>query len=206
MTAATRLKAAALPALAAVLVSGVLAVQLANGGGHYSPLRPADPCATRQVDSVSTGIQGLTEQLVLIGLDNAACRLGTSREALTLQLAQSKGAPTDSQINALRSGLLAAVDRLKAQGKLPPASQLADEALDDSNLNGFLKAAIRVLPASLIDNALATDDVLRRTITNLDLRTLLANLGNNQDLTTQVNAAVTKAVTDTLTARLRTLL
>jgi len=205
MTAATRLRAAALPALAAVLVSGVLAVQLANGGGRYSPLRPADPCVARQIDSVSTGIQGLTEQLVLIGLDNAACRLGTSREALTLQLAQS-AAPTDAQINALRSGLLAAVDRLKAQGKLPPASQLADEAVDDSNLNGFLKAAIRAIPASLIDNALATDDVLRRTIGNLDLRTLLANLGNSHDLTTQVNAAVTKAVTDTLTARLRTLL
>jgi small-conductance mechanosensitive channel len=205
MTTATRLRAAALPALAAVLVSGVLAVQLANGGGRYSPLRPADPCVTRQVNSVSTGIEGLTEQLVLIGLDNAACRLGTSREALTLQLAQS-GAPTDAQVNALRSGLLAAVDRLKAQGKLPQSSQLADEAVDDSNLNGFLKAAIRAIPASLIDNALATDDVLRRTISNLDLRSLLANLGNSHDLTTQVNAAVTKAVTDALTARLRTLL
>jgi len=205
MTTATRLRAAALPTLAAVLVSGVLAVQLANGGGRYSPLRPADPCVTRQVDSVSTGIEGLTEQLVLIGLDNAACQLGTSREALTLQLAQS-GTPTDAQVNALRSGLLAAVDRLKAQGKLPPASQLADEAVHDSNLNGFLKAAIRAIPASLIDNALATDDVLRRTINNLDLRTLLANLGNSHDLTTQVNAAVTKAVTDTLIARLRTLL
>jgi hypothetical protein len=205
MTTAARLRAAALPALAAVLVSGVLAVQLANGGGRYSPLRPADPCVTRQVDSVSTGIEGLTEQLVLIGLDNAACTLGTSREALTLQLAQS-GAPTNPQINALRSGLLAAVDRLKAQGKLPRASQLADEAVNDSNLNGFLKAVIRAIPGSLVDNALATDDVLRRTINNLFLRTLLANLGDSQDLTTQVNAAVTKAVTDTLVARLRTLL
>lgn len=205
MTTGTGLRAAALPALAAVLVSGVLAVQLANGGGSYSPLRPADPCVARQVDSVSTGIEGLTEQLVLIGLDNAACRLGTSREALTLQLAQS-GTPTDAQINALRSGLLAAVDRLKTQGKLPPASQLADEAVDDSNLNGFLKVAIRAIPASLIDNALATDDVLRRTINDLDLRTMLANLSNSHDLATQVNAAVTKAVTDTLIARLRTLL
>ena len=78
--------------------------------------------------------------------------------------------------------------------------------MDDSNLNGFLKAAIRAIPASLIDNALATDDVLRRTINDLDLRTLLANLGNSHDLTTQVDAAVTKAVTDTLLARLRSLL
>jgi hypothetical protein len=204
MTSAA-LRAAALPALAAALVSGVLAIQLANGGGSYSPLRPADPCVTRQINSVSTGIEGLTEQLVLIGLDNAACRLGTSREALTLQLAQSR-APTDAQINALHSGLLAAVDRLKAQGKLPRASQLADEAVGDSNLNGFLKAAIRAIPASLIDDALTTDDVLRRTINNLDLRALLANLGNSHDLTTQVDTAVRKAVTDTLIARLHSLL
>lgn len=205
MTGTSRLRAAALPALAVVLVSGVLTVQLTHGGGHYSPLRPADPCVARPVASVSTGIEGLTEQLVLIGLGDAACRLGTSREALTLQLAQASSF-TDAQVNALRQGLLDAVDRLKAQNKLPRASQLADEALDDSNLNGFLKAAIRALPASLIDNALATDDVLRRTIGDLDLRALLSNLGNSHDLTAQVNAAVTKAVTDTLVARLNALL
>jgi hypothetical protein len=205
MTGASRLRAAALPALAVVLVGGVLGVQLAHGGGDYAPLRPANPCVARPVASASTGIEGLTEQLVLIGLDNAACRLGTSREALTLQIAQSR-THTDAQINALRSGLLAAVDRLKAENKLPKASQLADEAVDSSNLNVFLKAAIRATPASLIDSALATDDLLRRTINDLDLRTLLANLGNSNDLTAQVDAAVTKAVKDTLFARLRSLL
>jgi hypothetical protein len=158
------------------------------------------------VTPVSTGIEGLGENLVLLGLDGAACRLGVTREALVLQLARSNNSPTDAQIDALRAGLLDAVNRMKADGTLPPASELTDEALDNSNLNGFLKAAIRALPDSLINSALKTDDVLRRTINDLDLRALLANLDNPDDLTRQLNAAVTKAVKDSLIARLRGLL
>ena len=197
MTGVARLRAAALPALAAVLVSGTLAVQLANGGGSYSPLRPASSCATRPVSSVASGIDGLTEQLVLVGLDAAACQLGVSREALTLELAQP-GTHTDAQINALRAGLLTAVDTLKADGKLPRASQLTREAVDASNLSSFRKALIRAVPDALIDKTLTTDDVLRRTINDLDLRALLANLGNRQELNAQVDAAVTKAVMERL--------
>ena len=198
-------RGAALPTLAAALVSGVLGVQLAHGGGHYSPLRPANPCLTRPVTSVSTGIEGLTERLVLIGLDDAACRLGVSREALTLQLAES-GTHTDAQVAALRAGLLAAVDRLKADGSLPRPSQLTDEAVGYSNLNGFLKAAIRAIPGSLIDRTFTTDDVLRRTINDLNLRTLLGSLDSSKDLTSQIGSAVSKAVVDALVARLRGLL
>jgi hypothetical protein len=197
MTSAARLRAGALPALAVVLVSSVLAVQLANGGGHYSPLRPADSCVARPVSSVSTGIDALTEELVLTGLDAAACQIGVSREAFALQIAQP-GTHTDAQINALRTGLLSAVGTLKADGKLPRASQLAREAVADSNLSSFRKAAIRAIPDALIDRTFTTDDVLRRTINDLDLRTLLANLGNRHDLTTQVDAAVTKAVQERL--------
>ena len=200
----THLRATALPALAAVLVGGVLSVQLAHGGGQYEPLRPADPCVTRPVTSVSTGIDGLTERLVLIGLDGAACRLGVSREALTLQLAQP-GGRTAAQVDALRAGLLAAVDRLKAEGMLPRASQLADEAVADSNLNSLVKLAIRALPGSVIDGTLTTDDVLRRTINDLDLRTLLAHLDDSHDLTSQVDSAVQKAVIAAVVARLRDL-
>jgi hypothetical protein len=193
MTSAARLRAGMLPALAVVLVSGVLAVQLANGGGRSNLLHPADSCVARPVSSVSTGIDGLTEELVLTGLDVAACQIGVSREAFTLQLAQP-GTHSDAQINALRTGLLIAVDRLKADGKLPRASQLAREAVDGSNLSSFRKAAIRAIPDALIDKTLTTDDVLRRTINDLDLRTLLANLGNRHDMTIQVDAAVMKAV------------
>lgn len=205
MSRGFRLQAMALPAVAAVLVSAVLGVQLANGGGKSAPSPTANPCAVRTVNSVSTGIEALAERLVILGLDGAACQLHVSREALTLQLAE-QGTATDAQINALRAGLLRAVDLMKANGTLPPASDLVDEALDESNLNGFIKAAIRLLPDSVINGALKTDDVLRRAINDLDLRTLLANLKNPDDLTRQINAAVTKAVKDSLIARLRSLL
>jgi hypothetical protein len=205
MTSAAKLRAVALPVVAAALVSGVLGVQIANGGGDFTPARSASPCAHRAVTSVSTGIEGLTEQLVLLGLDGAACRLHVTREALALDLAQSR-TPTDAQVEALRAGLLEAVDRLKAEGRLPPASTLTDEALDSADLNSFVKAAIRALPDSLINSVLKTDDVLRRTINGLDLRSLLANLNDPDQLSQQINAAVTKAVKDALVARLRDLL
>lgn len=193
-----------LPALALVLVSAVLAVQLASGGGSFEPLRPADACAERTVTSQADGIDGLTERLVLLGLDGAACRLHLSREALTLRLAQSDS-PTDAEVDALRAGLLSAVQRMKEDGSLPPASDLVDEALDNADLNGFLEAAIRALPDSVVDGALKTDDVLTRTIDDLDLRALLTDLDDPDDLDEQIEPAVTEAVKDSLVDRLRDL-
>lgn len=203
--ATPNLRAALLPVLAAVLVSGVLGVQVANGGGDFVPARAADPCTARVVTSVSDGIEGLGERLVLLGLDGAACRLDMTREALVLQLA-TPGRRSSAEIRALRAGLLDAVRRMKADGSLPPASDLADEALDHADLNGFVKALIRALPDSLIDAALKTDDVLRRTVEDLDLRAVLADLNDPDQLTQLINGAVTKAVKDALVAKLRDLL
>jgi hypothetical protein len=199
-------RGAALFVVAAALVATVLGVQAANGGGDFVPARRASPCAQPPVTSVSKGIDGLGERLVLLGLDGAACRLGVTREALTLQLAEHENPPTDREIGALRAGLLAAVDRMKAEHTLPPASELTDEALDNSDLNGFLKAAIRALPDSLINGALKTDDVLRRSIENLDLRKLLNNLDDSGELSKQINAAVSDAVKSALVDRLKHLL
>lgn len=194
-----------LPAVALALVGAVLSVQIAHGGGSFEPVRPADPCVVRGDTTTPGDIDALTERLVLLGLDGAACRLHVSREALTLQLAESRR-PTDAQLSALRAGLLDAVRRMKADGTLPRSSSLVDEALDSADLNGFLKTALRALPDSLIDKALPADDVLTRTITGLDLRRILANVDNRADLQQQLDAAVTQAVKDSLTARLRGLL
>ena len=193
-----------LPVAAVILVCGVVGVQLAHGGGTYEPLRPADPCAERHVTSQAGGIDGLTERLVLLGIDGAACRLHVSREALTLELAQSDA--TDAQIDALRDGLKSAVERMKDDGTLPPASELVDESLASADLNGLLKSAIRALPDSVIDAALKTDDVLTRAIDDLDLRQVLTNLDDQDALEQQIEVAVTDAVKDSLEARLRGLL
>jgi hypothetical protein len=180
-------------------------VQVANGGGTFEPLRPADPCVARTVTSRADGIDGLTERLVLLGIDGAACRLHVSREALTLELAQP-GTRTDAEIDALHAGLLSAVQRMKDDGTLPPASDLVDEALDNADLNGFLETAIRALPDPVVNAALKTDDILTRAIDDLDLRILLANLDDQDGLNQQIETAVTQAVKDSLVARLGDLL
>lgn len=201
----SRLGLVGMPAVAVVMVCGVLGIQLAHGGGRFEPLHPADPCVARTVTSQAEGIDALTERLVLLGLDGAACRLGISREAFTLELAQP-GPRTDEEVDALRAGLLDAVRRMEDDGTLPPISDLVDEALDNSDLNGFLKAAIKALPDSVIDAALKTDDVLTRAIDGLDLRSILENLDDQQDLDQQMNAAVEQAVKDALVDRLKGLL
>ena len=195
----------ALPVSALVLVVAVVGVQLANGGGTYEPLRPADACVERPVTSRADGIEGLTERLVLLGVDDAACTLGVSREALTLELAQP-GSRTDEEIDAVRGGLHSAVRTMKADGTLPRASQLVDEALDSADLNGLLERAIRAVPDSVVDGALKTDDVLDRAIDDLDIEALLADLDDQGDLERQVEQAVTQAVKDSLEARVRDLL
>ena len=58
----------------------------------------------------------------------------------------------------------------------------------------------------MVDAALKTDDVLTRAINDLDLRTLLTNLDDPHDLNQQVEAAVTRAVRESLIDRLRNLL
>ena len=194
-----------LPALALALVVGVLGIQVAYGGGTYEPLQPADPCVERAVTSQSGGIDGLTEHLVLVGVDNAACILGVSREAFILELAQS-GEPTDAQVDALRDGLLSAVGEMQDDGSLPPASELVDEALEQAELDGWLEALIGAIPDSVVDAALRTDDVLTRAINDLDLRALLANVDDQDALNEQVEPAVTQAVKDSLLDRVRDLI
>lgn len=197
-------RAAGLPALALVLVAVVLGVQLGQGGGRFEPVRTADPCVERPVSSRAVGIDALTEELVLLGLDGAACRLGVSREALTLELAQGERR-SDADVEALRSGLLDAVRRLDRDGDLPKASTLVDEALENADLNRFLEALIRALPDSVIDAALKTDDVLTRAVEDLDLREVLDDLDDRSSLNAQVEAAVTQAVRDSLVDRVRDL-
>jgi hypothetical protein len=196
-------RALVLPAVALAMVAGVLGVQAGNGGGDFVPTRSANPCEPRDVTPVSTRkIDALGEQLVLLGLDGAACTLGVTREQLVLDLALSTDVP-DPVVDALRTGLLGAVDRMRADGDLPPASDLADEALAEADLNRFVKAAIKALPDSVVNGALKTDDVLRRAVEDLDLRKLLSNLEDPNALQTQISAAVTQAVKDSLVGRLK---
>ena len=77
----------ALPLLVALgAVAAVIVPYLALGGGSYAPTPVADPCVRREWRDPG-GLQAVLEQVVLSGLDGAACDLGVSREELVLALA-----------------------------------------------------------------------------------------------------------------------
>jgi hypothetical protein len=169
----------ALPLIAVVLVVGVLGVQVAAGGGHYVPLAPANPCTPRPVSAIPAQLEPLAEQIVLLGLDGTACRLGISRERLVLALAQTRSLdPRESA--ALKTGLAEAVDLLDRQGRLPKVSQLLPQALDQANL-------------PVVDNLLPTAPLLRRTIDELDINRLLHELTDPSQLNSVLQSAILQA-------------
>jgi hypothetical protein len=69
--------------LAILAAAALVALYLALGGASYAPAKSADPCATRDWREPG-GIQEVAEQIVLSGLDGAACELGVPREEVVL--------------------------------------------------------------------------------------------------------------------------
>lgn len=198
----SHVRAVALPAIAVVLVAVVLGVQLAAGGASYAPRRPADPCVPRAVPATLTGLDPLLEEIVLLGLDNAACRLGISRERLVLSLAATRTLDPAAP-GALKAGLRDAVDRLDREGRLPKVSQLLPEVLNRAHLPGIVTAAIGIVPDSLIDSTLPTAALLRRTIDGLDVAALLGELGDPSRLQSSVETAILRGVLREIIDRLR---
>ena len=191
-----------LPLIAVLLVAAVLGVQVAAGGGRYVPRGPANPCTPRPIPPIQPQLEPLAGQIVLLGLDSAACRLGISRERLVLGLAESRA--LDPRVPAaLRAGLLDAVDRLDREGRLPKVSQLLPQALDQTSLPGIAKTIIEAIPASVVDSALPTAPVLRRTIEQLDVTRLLHELNDPSQLNAAVQSAILHAALSEILARLR---
>ena len=192
----------ALPLIAVVLVAAVLGVQVAAGGGHYAPLRPASPCTPRPVPPIPAQLEPLAEQLVLLGLDGAACRLGISRERLVLALADTHTL-TPQTTAALKAGLGDAIDRLDREGRLPKVSQLLPQALDQANLPGIVKTIIEAIPNSVVDNLLPTAPLLRRTVDELDINRLLHELGDPSQLNSALQSAILQSALHQILDRLR---
>ncbi len=80
---------AATGVLAALLVGAVvlIAVEAARGRSNH-PVQIANPCVPRTLPAAS-GLDGTIQEVVLAGLDRAACSLGASREAVVLSIAGS---------------------------------------------------------------------------------------------------------------------
>jgi hypothetical protein len=195
------MKRLALPLIAVLLVVAVLGVQLAAGGGHYVPLRPANPCTPRPVPPIPAQLEPLAEQIVLLGLDGAACRLGISRERLVLALAETRSLDPRASA-ALKAGLVDAVNRLNGEGRLPKVSQLLPQALDQANLPGIVKTIIGAIPNGVIDNLLPTAPLLRQTVNELDVDRLLRELDNPNQLDSALQSAILQAALRQILARL----
>jgi hypothetical protein len=189
---------------AAALVAIVLAVQLAAGGGDFTPRRPADPCAGRAFGPLEPRIEPLAERIVLLAVDRAACDLGLSRERLLLMLASPSGrrALGPQAPAALRRGLHAAIDDLQRRGRLPRVSALLPEVLDVSGLPGIVQTAIEAVPDGVVDDVLPTAAVLRRAVDRLDVAAVLDRLDDPDALQALLRRAIVQAARDEVVAGL----
>jgi len=128
----------------------LIGTYLALGGASYKPIAVADPCKPRSISKPEDGGEVL-QQLALSALDGAACELGTSREELTLALANRSSRErflrehhvTDQVFEqALRAGLVRAVD---------DAHRV--DSLSDLEAS-IIRAAIERLPIGVVIDAL----------------------------------------------------
>lgn len=112
-------------ALASLLLVGAY---LAAGGASYTPLEVRDPCQPRPW-SDPRSLAEAANQFSSSALDGAACELGVSRERLARALATPAarerfgrrfGIDDAKLAEAIRAGLLRAVDDAEAAGALSP--------------------------------------------------------------------------------------
>ncbi len=191
----------ALIAVALCLSAGLLVVQLASGGADFVPQRPADPCQDR-ARTTTKDLEGLAETVVLTGLDEAACKLGVPRERLLLalpsqadraKLAQETGTDEAGLAQAIDDGMHSGVDRLEKNGQLPswPAllPQIADQVGIPQNLAGLI-------PDSLVNSLPPPAEVLRKSLDNIDVNTVLADLDDRKSLESALRDALIQGATD----------
>ncbi|MGN6277020.1 MAG: hypothetical protein ACTHNP_13990 [Solirubrobacterales bacterium] len=115
--------------LGAIVASAVLVgAYLAAGGASYTPEKTQNPCKPRPWSNPRS-LGEIANQFTNSALDGAACKLGVSREALARALATpesrkrfaEKYGITDAKLaQAIRAGLIRAVDDAEEAGALSP--------------------------------------------------------------------------------------
>lgn len=109
---------AALFAAAAILI----VVEFGMGAASAGEVNLADPCTSSKTFPGS-GFDATVQQIVLDGLDGAACQLHTSREELVLSLRPGLGFSRKWDQHtietAVRSGLLHSVEEAGNRGDIP---------------------------------------------------------------------------------------
>ena len=116
------------PLVAALgLVACVVVPYVALGGGSFEPTPVADPCQPRTL-AEAEGLGETIERIALRAVDEVACYLGVSREDLVLALRSEEafdsfsdehGIDREEAEQAIRDGLVTAVDDAEEDGTLP---------------------------------------------------------------------------------------
>jgi len=206
-------RALALPVAALLLACALLGAYAAAGGTDYAEVQgAADPCRQRPSAGrpVPPRIEPLAERVVLLGLDETACKLGVSRERLVLALpvaadrralAGELGTDEAGLARQLKAGLVRAVDRLDGAGRLPKASELLPAILAELDLPGPAETLVEAIPAGTVDSLAPTGPVLRRAVRALDVQALLDGLGDSDRLEDVLRDAVTEAALDEIRER-----
>lgn len=143
--------------LACVAAAALVASYVALGGTSYEPTPVADPCAPRPPRAAGDTGERI-ELVVLAAADAAACRLGVSREELVLalrsvdeldELAEKEGRSRDELEEALRDGLVRAVEQSASEdligGTTARALRFAAEHLPLGLLLEVLRGASSLL-------------------------------------------------------------
>jgi hypothetical protein len=129
-------------ALTAAAAATLVVVYLALGGASYAPAKVADPCAPRDWRDPQ-GVQEVAQQIVLSGLDGAACELDVSREDVVLafasrdsleRFARDHGISNEELEELVRSSLLRAIDDAESADAL------------DSTIADLLRGIVRRIP------------------------------------------------------------
>jgi hypothetical protein len=105
--------------LAATLAVGLLiGLQLGRGALDQGALALPDPCA-REVALPGDSVEARAQRIALRGLDHAACRLGTSREALleeVIVVVREGGSLPPETEERIKGGLRAGIDAEQDEG------------------------------------------------------------------------------------------
>jgi len=131
--------------LAAVVL---LAVELGLGALRYGSGKLADPCKPHAFEG--HGFDAVVQQVVLDGLNGAACRLGTTREELVLSFDPNGGYSSrrwDRQTveKAVRAGMISAVNNAEDRGNIPGVlAPLLRSAIEAAPLDQLIRGAINL--------------------------------------------------------------
>jgi len=114
--------------VAVVAALALVGAYLAAGGASYSPEKTQNPCKHRAWTEPEN-LGQIANQFSISALDGAACELGVSRETLARALATKQarerfaeryGIDDEKLAEAIRAGLVRAVDDAEEAGALSP--------------------------------------------------------------------------------------